>query len=63
MKKRAKYCPNCGSTNIKWINPQMWSLWTCWDCGYQGPVVIEEEELSAEIRKKNLKTNKCEDKY
>jgi len=57
MKKRTKFCPNCGSNNIKWVNPQMWSLWICWDCGYQGPVVIEEEELAEEIRKKYLEKN------
>lgn len=23
---KVKKCPQCGSTNIKWVNPQMWSL-------------------------------------
>jgi transcription factor S len=55
MKNRAKFCPNCGSSNIKWVNPQMWSLWICWDCGYQGPVVIEERELADEIKKEYQK--------
>jgi DNA-directed RNA polymerase subunit M len=50
MKIRAKYCPNCGSTNIKWINPLLWSLWHCYNCGYQGPVVLEDEELAREVR-------------
>lgn len=52
MKTRAKYCPNCGSTNIKWINPLLWSIWHCYHCGYQGPVVLEDEELAKEVRKK-----------
>ena len=57
MKIRAKYCPNCGSSNIKWINPQMWSLWHCYDCGYQGPVVLEDEEIAKEVRKEYLMRN------
>ncbi|CEA12958.1 hypothetical protein [Methanobacterium formicicum] len=58
--KRSKFCPNCGSMNIKWINPQMWSIWQCWDCGYQGAVVIEDKELADEIRKKFLEKIKDE---
>ena len=54
MKISAKFCPNCGSSNIKWLNPQMWSTWKCWDCGYQGAVVIEDEKLAEEIQKKFL---------
>ncbi len=54
MKISAKFCPNCGSPNIKWLNPQMWSTWKCWDCGYQGAVVIEDEKLAEEIQKKFL---------
>jgi ribosomal protein L37AE/L43A len=42
--RKVKKCPQCGSTNIKWVMPQMWSLWECYDCGYQGALVIEEEE-------------------
>lgn len=55
MKRSVKFCPNCGSMNIKWLNPQMWSTWKCWDCGYQGAVVIEDEVLAEEIRKNFLK--------
>ncbi|WP_321422306.1 hypothetical protein [uncultured Methanobacterium sp.] len=54
MKRSVKFCPNCGSPNIKWLNPQMWSTWKCWDCGYQGAVVIEDEKLAEEIQKKFL---------
>lgn len=42
--RRIKRCPACGSTNIKWVIPQNWSLWECFDCGYQGAIVIEEDE-------------------
>ncbi|MDI6644489.1 MAG: hypothetical protein QME14_05460 [Methanobacteriaceae archaeon] len=52
---KRKYCPNCGSPNIKWVIPQMWSVWECNECGYTGPIVIEDEELAEEIRKNYLK--------
>ncbi len=55
MKRSVKFCPNCGSTNIKWLNPQMWSIWKCWDCGYIGAVVIEDGDMAEEVRKIYLK--------
>lgn len=61
MKRSVKFCPNCGSLNIKWLNPQMWSIWKCWDCGYQGAVVIEDEKLAEEIRENFLKIIENED--
>lgn len=47
----------------------MWSIWRCWDCGYQGAVVVEDKELADEIRKnflekiKNEETGSIEKKY
>jgi len=32
----------------------MGSIWDCMDCGYHGAVIIEDEELAVEIRKKFL---------
>ncbi|HMK54908.1 MAG TPA: hypothetical protein VK444_09055 [Methanobacteriaceae archaeon] len=55
--KHAKYCPNCGSNNIKWSIPQMGPIHDCMDCGYHGAVVIEDEELAKEIRKNFTKKN------
>ena len=46
---KRKFCPNCGSDNIKWALPQNWSVWECYNCGYTGAVVIEDEELAKEI--------------
>ncbi|MGC9516931.1 MAG: hypothetical protein ACP5C3_04440 [Methanomicrobiales archaeon] len=54
---KMKFCPNCGSSNIKWTIPQMWSIWQCNTCGYTGAIVIEDKELAAEIKK-----NYCKDK-
>lgn len=39
-----KRCPNCGSSNIKWVVPQLGPVWECFNCGYRGPLVIEEEK-------------------
>lgn len=33
-------------------------MWRCYDCGYYGAVIIEDEELALEIRKDYLKKNK-----
>jgi len=55
MKRSVKFCPNCGSTNIKWLIPQNWSMWKCWDCGYIGAVVIEDGDMASEIRENYLK--------
>lgn len=56
MKKfTRKFCPECGSDNIKWDIPQMWSIWKCYDCGYTGPLVIEDGEIAEAIRKNYLK--------
>ena len=30
---KVKRCPRCDSKNVKWVIPQMWSLWECYDCG------------------------------
>ncbi len=38
-----KKCPNCGSTNIKWVVPQLGQLYECFNCGYRGALIIEEE--------------------
>lgn len=40
-----KFCPKCGSSNIKlsskldvWLTPEQY---VCTDCGYRGPVIME----------------------
>jgi ribosomal protein L37AE/L43A len=61
LTKPGKYCPCCGSNNIKWLIPQMGSIWDCMDCGYHGAVVIEDEELAAAIRRKFQKKDDQEE--
>jgi len=43
------HCPQCGSGNIKWIDPQM-SMWRCSKCGYRGSVVLEDGNLEKQVK-------------
>jgi ribosomal protein L37AE/L43A len=54
-KRFIKFCPSCGSNNVKWELPQTWSVWKCWDCGYVGAFIIEDGIIATEIRKDYLK--------
>lgn len=47
---RRKICPRCGSENIDWRIPQLWSMWDCKDCKYTGPVIEADDDLIEEIR-------------
>ncbi|MBC7218802.1 MAG: hypothetical protein H5T49_01505 [Hadesarchaea archaeon] len=59
MKSRRKsgHCPRCGSIRLKWASglPQLWSIYDCLECGYRGPLVIENGELAKKIRKRWLR--------
>jgi len=44
-----KYCPRCGSPNLKlkinwFIVPSQ--TYKCLDCGYEGPIFVEKEQES-----------------
>ena len=43
-------CPRCGSSNIDWIIPQVWSKWECKDCSYTRPAIEADDDLIAEIK-------------
>jgi DNA-directed RNA polymerase subunit M len=58
MGDKMKFCPKCGSTNIEWVLPQDWSKWECRNCGYIGPLIIEDGKMAEEIRKEYLKKQK-----
>ncbi len=49
-----KFCPKCGSYDVFWAQglPQLWSLWQCHRCGYQGPVILEDGKLAEKIEEK-----------
>jgi len=41
-----KVCPKCRSRNIFiWMGAQVGVIYECKDCGYHGPLVIEEYKL------------------
>jgi len=52
-----KFCPRCGSGNVFWASglPQLWSLWECRDCGYRGPLIVEDGKIASKIREEFLK--------
>jgi ribosomal protein L37AE/L43A len=46
---KQKFCPQCGSKKIKWIDPNM-SFWQCQKCGYRGSGVIEDGDLDKKVK-------------
>ncbi|WP_455644869.1 hypothetical protein [Methanosphaera sp.] len=46
---KTKVCPRCGSDNIEWIIPQNWSLWSCYNCEYTGPVIEVDKEVQEKL--------------
>jgi len=54
----ARYCPKCGSARIKWVLPQIWSIYTCMECGYRGSLIFDNKKLAEKIRQKFLKSLK-----
>lgn len=55
-----KICPRCGSTNVKWIIPQNWSMWRCYTCGYIGPIIEGNAEMAEEIHESYVEELKKE---
>jgi len=47
----AKFCPECGSTDVFWAQgmPQLWSMWECKNCNYHGPVILEDGNLAKKL--------------
>jgi choline dehydrogenase-like flavoprotein len=45
-----KHCPKCGSTNINFLVFYRPSIWKCLDCGYEGPLIIENNEFVEEMQ-------------
>lgn len=55
---KMKICPRCGSSNIKWIIPQNWSMWSCNDCSFTGPAVEADKQTQKELQKNWAKNKK-----
>jgi hypothetical protein len=30
--------------------PQLWSLWQCKNCGYRGPLILEDGNLAGKLK-------------
>jgi len=56
-KRRAKFCPKCGSTHIYWASglAQLWSIWECKNCGYYGAFIVEDGKLSKKLQEEYLR--------
>ena len=48
--RRVKFCPKCGSPNINCLIFYRPSMWKCLDCGYEGPLIIEDRNLAEKIQ-------------
>ena len=51
MVTKIKFCPECGSPNIEWLLPQVWSKWRCKNCGYIGAFILDDGKIADELRK------------
>ena len=45
---------------MKWIIPQNWSQWECYDCDYTGPIIEGDDELAKEIHDSYVESQKHE---
>ena len=55
-----KFCPKCGSPNVEWVLPHVWSKWECKDCGYIGVFIIEDGKIAETLQEDYLKKLKEE---
>ncbi|MFX1514150.1 MAG: hypothetical protein ACFFCQ_16355, partial [Promethearchaeota archaeon] len=44
------FCPQCGSSDISFRLPQLYSIYRCKNCGYQGSIIVEDGILARKIR-------------
>ncbi|MGC9345390.1 MAG: hypothetical protein ACP5ER_01170 [Candidatus Bathyarchaeales archaeon] len=56
-RQTVRFCPKCGLSNIFWASglPQLWSIWECRNCGYRGPLILENGKLVEKLRKNYFK--------
>ncbi len=46
-----KFCPKCGSKNLNYL-PWLGEIYECRDCGYRGPLVVEDGEIAEALKKR-----------
>lgn len=53
------YCPKCGSSRLYYfLGFKAGQIYICKDCGYHGPLVVEDGEIAEEIRDKWIEEKK-----
>jgi uncharacterized Zn finger protein len=54
-----KFCPICGSREYNYaILGTTAQLYECKECGYRGPIILEDGELAEKLRKEYAKRYK-----
>jgi hypothetical protein len=56
-KSRIRFCPKCGSTNLKWLSglPHLWPYIECIECGHRGIYLTGDRDLIAAVREGYLR--------
>ena len=54
--RRGAFCPKCGSANVNFSVFYRPSIWKCLDCGYEGPLIIEDSNLAEKIQESYRKS-------
>lgn len=55
---KEKVCPRCGSENVEWVIPQNWSMWSCNNCDYSGPIIEVDKSMKKKLQKRWKKQKK-----
>lgn len=56
---QVKMCPKCGSLNVHWIiGGIMGYIYTCQDCMYSGPFILEVDESDAENFQREIRNSR-----
>ena len=53
--KGIKFCPKCGSSNLNLLPFYRPSMWRCLNCGYQGALMMLENNKPTEKNAKKIK--------
>lgn len=56
-----KMCPKCGSDHVNWvIGGIMGYIYTCEDCGYSGPFILEVDSSDADKFREEIRKSRSE---
>ncbi|MCD6414855.1 MAG: hypothetical protein J7L23_04500 [Candidatus Diapherotrites archaeon] len=58
MEKEKKFCPVCGSTELIYgILGTTANYYECKNCGYRGPIIIQDGRLAEKLKDRYEKKN------